>query len=577
MKDLSLGRVALFCLALLPGLPVWAEALLEVRLRPSDSALRANIEAYVGNLGERDPAALQRFARSAEQQAQQALQALGYYRAQVVSQVDEHQGRPRLRLLVCQGEPVRLQQVTIEVLGEAASLAAFRRPRSSRLQPGQVLDHGAYEAAKKLLASQAQRYGFFQGRFIEQRLRVDPQAGTADIHLRYTSGPRHRFGAVSFQGDFAIDERLLQRLQPFAVGDAYDADLVARFAQNLRDSGYFAEVRVDALAEQRSGLVVPVQVNLQQVLPRSFTLGLGYSTDIGPRSRASWTRHWLNPQGHSLGADAELALERQAVGSWYQIPLQQALTDHLRFTAGYQQEQMIDIDTRRYRLGAEWQAMLAGDWQRNLSLNWQEERYDYGQGSPDGRSQLLLAGLGFNHLHSDSPINPSQGYRLQIDSQMAKRGLLADTDLLQVNAQAKGLYSFAAGHRLLARVQAGGIATNDYAAVPPSLRFFAGGDQSVRGYDYQSLSPEDRRGNKVGARYLLAGSLEYQYPLREQWRLATFVDRGNAFDSLSARHFTGIGLGLRWLSPVGPLRLDLAHALDEPGGVRLHFSMGPEL
>jgi translocation and assembly module TamA len=160
---------------------------------------------------------------------------------------------------------------------------------------------------------------------------------------------------------------------------------------------------------------------------------------------------------------------------------------------------------------------------------------------------------------------------------MAKRGLLADTDLLQVNAQAKGLYSFAAGHRLLARVQAGGIATNDYAAVPPSLRFFAGGDQSVRGYDYQSLSPEDRRGNKVGARYLLAGSLEYQYPLREQWRLATFIDRGNAFDSLSARHFTGIGLGLRWLSPVGPLRLDLAHALDEPGGVRLHFSMGPEL
>jgi translocation and assembly module TamA len=114
--------------------------------------------------------------------------------------------------------------------------------------------------------------------------------------------------------------------------------------------------------------------------------------------------------------------------------------------------------------------------------------------------------------------------------------------------------------------------------VPPSLRFFAGGDQSVRGYDYQSLAPEDRSGRRTGGRYLAAGSLEYQYGIAEQWRLASFVDRGNSFDSLDQPELKrAVGLGVRWISPVGPIRIDLARALDDGGGLRLHFSMGPEL
>ncbi|MNQ93077.1 Translocation and assembly module TamA precursor [compost metagenome] len=99
----------------------------------------------------------------------------------------------------------------------------------------------------------------------------------------------------------------------------------------------------------------------------------------------------------------------------------------------------------------------------------------------------------------------------------------------------------------------------------------------MRGYDYQTLSPEDSNGKKVGGRYLLVGSAEYQFPLTEKWRLAAFVDRGNAMDSLNAAMKTGAGFGVRWVSPVGPIRLDLAKALDDPGGYRIHFSMGPEL
>lgn len=182
-------------------------------------------------------------------------------------------------------------------------------------------------------------------------------------------------------------------------------------------------------------------------------------------------------------------------------------------------------------------------------------------------------------MHQDSSLDPSQGYRLQLDVTGSHRAVLSDVDILHISALAKGLYTLAGRHRFLARFQFGAVATNRFENVPPSLRFFAGGDQSVRGYGYETLSPENDNGVPVGGRYLLVGSGEYQYQFADRWRLAAFVDHGNAINDLYDPLATGAGLGLRWISPVGPLRLDIAKGLDpEFGGTwRLHFSMGPEL
>jgi translocation and assembly module TamA len=189
-----------------------------------------------------------------------------------------------------------------------------------------------------------------------------------------------------------------------------------------------------------------------------------------------------------------------------------------------------------------------------------------------------MPGVSYSLLRSDNRLDPNRGYRLQFDLRGAVDGLLSDANVLHGNVMLKGLTTVFDNHRLLGRVQFGGTETNGFSAVPPSLRFFAGGDQSVRGYDYQSLSPENNRGDKIGGRYLFTASAEYQYSLTDKWRLATFIDQGNSFNSLEFPTLkTGVGFGVRWVSPVGPLRLDLAHALDDDGGVRLHFSMGPEL
>ena len=221
---------------------------------------------------------------------------------------------------------------------------------------------------------------------------------------------------------------------------------------------------------------------------------------------------------------------------------------------------------------------MDNDWNRVVSLRWERERFDI-DNSDSGNTRLLMPGISFSRLQSDSPIDPSIGYRLQADVVGGSRELFSTVDVLQVTGQAGGLVTLADDHRFLARVNVGAIGTNDFSDVPPSLRFFAGGDQSVRGYGYETLSPEDETGASVGGRYKLVGSIEYQYEVVDNWRVAAFMDEGNALNHLDDPLATGVGVGVRWISPVGPLRLDIAKGLDEEfgGGWRIHFSMGPEL
>ncbi|MEC4879017.1 autotransporter assembly complex protein TamA [Pseudomonas sp. NC26] len=560
----------------------WGQSELLVQVKPANKALKANVEGYIGSLGDRDEEALLRFSRGAQEQARKAAQALGYYQAQIDTEVKPpaKADQPlQLIIRIDPGEPIRLRNVTVRIEGPASEMKAFRVPDSKALRPGEPLNHGLYEDAKRLIQNQASRYGFFSGRFSRQRLAVDPQAGVADIELVYNSGQRYRLGAVRFSGDTPLDEDLLQRMVSFKPGTPYDSELIAELNNDLQSSGYFEGVRVDAAPTAAVAEEIPVDVRLDTRKPRTMGLGLGFSTDVGPRGKANWTRHWVNPQGHSYGWEAELSAPRQNVGLWYDIPLDPPLTDKLRFAGGYQNEEIAGTDTlsKLLTVGPEWHSKLPSGWQRVISLKYQREEYRLGDDS--GLSNLLMPGISFSYLRSDNRIDPHNSYRLQFDTQVAKEGVVSDTNLLHGNVLLKGLTTLGHNHRFLGRVQFGGSATNGYKNnIPPSLRFFAGGDQSVRGYDYQTLSPKNSDGDRIGGRYLVAGSVEYQYSLTEKWRVATFVDQGNSFNTLELPSLkTGVGFGVRWVSPVGPLRLDLAKALDDDGGIRLHFSMGPEL
>jgi translocation and assembly module TamA len=146
-----------------------------------------------------------------------------------------------------------------------------------------------------------------------------------------------------------------------------------------------------------------------------------------------------------------------------------------------------------------------------------------------------------------------------------------------MNIAGKGIRSVGPG-RLMFRFDAGTTMTNDLDSLPTSIRYFAGGDQTVRGYRYESLGPENEAGDVIGGKHKLSVGLEYDFPIMDNWKLAVFTDTGNAFNDFADYELkTGAGIGVRWLSPIGPIRVDLASALDNDNKLRLHITMGPDL
>jgi len=563
-----------------PGL-TWAQQV-EVNVEGDYPQLQDNAEAFLGEVEGRSAGSLRRYASTAEAQVEEALRALGYYSPmiqwEVVEQPGDDETPARLVLTVQPGEPIRVRSRQVSIEGPASRDSDFVGTLPEKPSEGDVLNHGQYSTLRQTIQNRATRLGYFDGEFTTRRLEVNPEQHTADISLVFRSGVRYRLGEVSFKEGHGFEEQLLEQFVRFEPGEIYHADKVARLSGDLSNSGYFSGVDIDASPGKAEDGVIPVSVDLTTRPPRSVAAGVGFSTDVGPRFSGNWREHWINPMGHRRGAQTELSAPRQNVGAWYELPLDPPMTDSIRLSAGYQREDIEDVESELLTLGQQWKHQLDNGWLQVASIRWEGERFRIGDDDPE-QSSLLLPGLGYSKLQADSPLDPSRGYRIQFDVTGSHRAVISDVDILHANVLVKGLYTLADNHRFLSRFQFGGVATNRFSDVPPSLRFFAGGDQTVRGYGYETLSPRNSEDVAIGGRYLMVGSVEYQYEFTENWRVAAFVDEGNAMDDLSDPLATGAGVGIRWISPVGPLRLDVAKGLDpEFGGEwRVHFSMGPEL
>ena len=552
-----------------------AQAGVKVTVEPAKRSVRENIEAYIGPVEAGSRADMERQLRHIDEQATLAAQALGYYQSRNDLKVTGPEDAPLVELKVELGDPVRLDKVAVEVLGPGAGTESFQLGVEELLASGQVLNHGRYETLKSRINNRALRYGYFEGQYFKRQLRVDVEQGKADVDIQYSTGPRYSLGAVHFS-ETQFSDDLLARMVPFEAGTPYDADLVGKLNQDLLSSGYFNGVLVTAPLDRAAGEQVPVEVEITERDPHSLGFGGGYSTDVGARGKMTWDQHWINPQGHSRGASMELSLPRQQISAFYQVPLDNPITHNLRYFVGWQKEDIDDVQTHSLAVGAEVNKRLESGWQRSVGLRLQQEVFSLGDDS--GTATMLIPSLVMQRAQSSGGIDPRRGYSLLLDVQGAKEGVLSSVDFARVMGQVKGLYTLFDNHRFLGRVALGAVATNDFSSIPPSLRFFAGGDQSIRGYDYQSLSPVDSTGETIGARYLISSSAEYQYEFIKSWRAATFVDYGNAVDSLMDPLKTSVGIGLRWVSPIGPIRFDLARSLSDPDvGFKIHFSMGPEL
>ncbi|MCB1875682.1 MAG: outer membrane protein assembly factor [Chromatiales bacterium] len=514
--------------------------------------------------------------KTVDSDVSRALRPFGFYSAKVVEKKLLFGGDCwGLRLRVAPGPRVQLEKVDLRLDGTAKDDEAFAKLlRTLPLKRGQALRHADYESAKTALSGLAAERGYHDAHFTVSRLLVNPGSQTAEAVLHFDSGPRYRFGKISFNQD-AFEPTFIGRFLPFDSGTPYDAARVGELQRALSDSQLFDSVEVRPHFDQAVDALVPVDVNLQPRKRHAYRIGIGASTDQGPRVRLEYQNRRINRWGHTGSASLLLSTVDSELSLRYGIPLEDPRHEQVNLQAGVKYE---NSDTARYT-----SYNLAANYTRSWDDGWRFVSYlelsreDFEVGEDQGITTLLTPGVIIGRVRSDGGLRPRRGYQFQFELKGASKALLSDLDFVQARLSGKYIMPLGNG-RLLSRADFGYTVGDELSLLPVSQRFFAGGDRSVRGYDYQALGPEDDNGDVVGGRYLIVGSLEYEHPITEQWSVAAFVDVGNALDRIQDPLETSAGLGVRWFSPLGPIRLDLAHAFndDEPV-VRLHFSLGPDL
>ncbi len=551
-----------------------SETAYQFKISGVTGALHDNIDIYLQKYTDADHTAGVRFQTALQQEIHTALQALGYYHSEIT--ITHNEATPRtLHIKVQAGKPVRIQQSDIQLWGDAANDADFQALVAAEApKQGQVLHHGVYDGFKSALKNLALRKGYFDADFSLARLEVAPEQQQAFVRLHFNSGTRYKFGAVSFSGNQIADSGL-QALVPFSSGDHYLASQLGEFNQALAATGWFSSILVEGDTSQMQDFYLPVNVALQPERRNIIETGIGYSTDVKARLKLNWNKPWLNKAGHSLSSKLALSGIEQSVEAAYKLPLASVANDFYQVQLGFRNRDNKDTQSRESNLALERHWLLQSGWYRTASLRWLYE--DFVQADQEDSISLIMPGLSYSRTQQSAGAMPSSANRLLLGIEVSDEAWGSDASFIRLRSRVGWIGSPGNNHRFVTRLDGGAILMEGLSQLPPSLRFFAGGDNSIRGYSYETVSPRNSENKLTGGRYMATAALEYQYRVKGNWWLAAFSDYGSAWDD-KPDWVQGVGLGVRWASPVGPVRLDLAWGLDGPDkGFQLHFALGPEL
>jgi len=544
-------------------------------------ALQKNVRAQLSTIESDEVTPDRRFRARVDDAIREGLKALGYYEPTIDFDLrpPPAKGRQVLIARVSPGEPVKIGGTNVVLRGGAREDRDYLDLLQDRPAVGTVLNHSDYDGFKKDLTRVALRKGYFDSQFNKNQLGVSLDRHQAFWDIDYDSGQRYRFGDVTFEGSQIRDE-YLQNLVPFKKGDFYESKDLAELNRRLSATGWFNSVVVAPEFEKsRQTRVLPLHGVVSPRTENTVETGVGYSTDVGPRVKATWKKPWMNSYGHSLTTSASISSPEQQLDFSYKIPLlKNPLEQYYLVQGGFKRTDLNDTeaDSTTLALSRYWD--LSSGWQRAINLRWSLDHFT--QANVTNTTMLLYPGVMISRTRSRGGLMPTWGdsQRYSVDYSNSAWG--SDVDFVVLQAQNAWIRTLYDRHRFVVRGNLGWIETGDFDKVPPDLRFFAGGDRSIRGYKYKSIAPEDKDGKLIGASKLATGSLEYQYNVTGKWWGAAFVDSGEAVSDIRRSDFkTGAGVGVRWESPVGPIKLDFAVPLGDKDehGLQFYIGLGPEL
>ncbi|EIM02346.1 surface antigen (D15) [Rhodanobacter thiooxydans LCS2] len=556
---------------------------------PLKAAAVAGVE--LSQYATRDVSAAQarRLYERAPGQVKSALEPYGYYDATVTGDLQQVGKDWRVTLHVQTSEPVKVTSVEVTLDQAAATLPpVLHAKRALEQLKGEPLDHGAYDAARDALSAQLTATGFLDARLLTHRVEVTRADHSAAIKLAWQVGPRYRYGQVHFDGS-QFRDGFLDRYVPFKSGDYFSQAQLLELQQALNGADYFAVVNVQPDVDQAKRGVVDVSVQLAPAKRTVYTGGPFIGTDTGFGMRGAMERRWVNRRGHKWKNELVVAQKLKTLSTLYSIPMPGDNQRSYNVGANFRDANTATSQSRTLELVGNETRQWHG-WTRTLGVHVLSGTFTVGKrgGEPDnapgvehGHSTLVFGEAALTRKQADNIDFVHRGWLLSVAARSTAGGLLSDTSFSELTADAKWIRAFGTRQRdrLILRGSAGVTWTDDFAALPPQLRFFAGGDRSVRGYGYQAIGPRNSAGRVIGGHHLLVASAEVEHYFTRNWGMAAFVDAGNAFSGTDFRPKVGTGVGLRWRSPVGMIRVDLGTPIhdDRAHGIRLHLVIGPDL
>jgi translocation and assembly module TamA len=530
--------------------------------------LWGNIQSRLNELDEQAPL-YNKSDEELQQQVAQAMSPYGYFNPQIT--ISRKEKDHSLKISISSGERTLITHFMVKILGEGEKNVLINNSiKKMGIETNKPFNSQLYEKAKQSLLSAAEKEGYLHAFFEAAKILINKKSNTVDIKLILNTGPRYYFGAVTFSPSY-ISPDLLKRYLPYAYEQPFSTEQLTALNNSLSASGYFKQVSVQPQFAQNTN--VPVQIQLQDASPYSYSLGLGFGTDTGPRGRAGYNLIPVNQYGHKFNAIAMGSLSENRIQGQYLIPGLNPLTDQYSIFSSF--------STLNYNVGYSNSALLSlgqkhetSNFQRAFSLNSLYESFSY-QNHPKYHELSFYPKLTLGWSNKQDQIFAPNGYHITFNALAANKAFFSDLNFSQASIDAKAAFTVDPIKTRLYFHSIQGITNiKDIYQLPMSLAPLLGGTDNLKGYSFNSIGP---------GKIITYSGLEIQKETKENWYLTGFFDMGNVYNPSSSKKLLyDAGLGLMWVSPIGPIKIGVAQPIDshfsrfENRGPRLVISMGPE-
>lgn len=575
-----LVRTILFCCLFWQPL-AWAEHGVDLQINGiKDKKLDENVRIYVDAIEKEERDGSEHYQELVRQAVNKGLRAFGYYENSVSFTLKNRTkpNKPQLIAHVNVGKPVRIAATDVVIEGDAKGDPEFTKLETQVPKAGTILNHETYDDYKSKLQQLALTRGYFDAEFINSRLEVMPSTYQAWWKLNFDSHKRYHYGQINFL-HAQIREEYLHNMLNIKSGEDYLLNDLSTLNNNYSSTNWFSSVLLQPHLKEETK-TVDLDVLLYPRKKNIMSVGIGYSTDVGPRLQWSWTKPWINDRGHSVRSNIYLSSPKQTIELTYKQPLlKNPLNYYYEYSAGFENENKNDTKTTASTFAALRYWNHPTGWQYSLGLRVRHDSFT--QADISDKTLLLYPTASLTRTRLRGGAFPDWGDSQRITVDLGRKLWLSDVDFFKIQGSTAWIRTYAQNHRFLTRLEVGILNTANIHRIPPALRFFAGGDRSVRGYGYKKISPKDRNGKLIGGSRLLTGSVEYQYQVYQDWWLATFVDSGLAANSFNPNELRyGTGVGVRWASPVGAIKFDIAtpvHDKDNSKNIQFYIGLGAEI